>query len=139
MWNKSSTILSSSDAPAASIVTVRTGWTSAARRRFALSYFTKGFASERRCVERLPLLVLLLQRRDPRCLTPSNITSHHLTHSTTPVTVTSDQRRTSSMTSIPLSKTSAATDPSTRSSTSRRRVSTPQPPTSRPAEGLWIC
>lgn len=39
------------------------------------------------------------------------------------------------MTSIPLSETSTATNPSTHSSTSRRIISTPQPPTNLPAEG----
>lgn len=82
----------------------------------------------------------LLQRRDARCLRmtdATNTTSHHLTHTTTPVTVTTEQQRTSSITSAPLSKTSTVTNPSTHSSssTSKRTIATPQPSTSKPAEG----
>ncbi|XP_044223890.1 plexin domain-containing protein 2 isoform X1 [Thunnus albacares] len=81
----------------------------------------------------------LEERRDPRCLRMTdvtNATSGHLTHTTTPVTVTAEQQRTSSMTSAPLSKTSTVTNPSTHSSStsSRRTIATPQPPTSKPAE-----
>ncbi|KAM7400352.1 hypothetical protein PAMA_004847 [Pampus argenteus] len=79
----------------------------------------------------------LEERRDPRCLRMTDVTntaSRHPTHTTTPVIVTAEQQRTSSMTSTPLSKTSTVTNPSTRSSTSRRTVSTPQPPTSKPGE-----
>ncbi|GAA6235983.1 plexin domain-containing protein 2-like isoform X1 [Lates japonicus] len=78
------------------------------------------------------------ERRDPRCLRiteVSNTTSRHLTHTTTPVTATTVQQRTSSMTSTSLSRTSTVTNPSTHSSTSRKIMSTPQPPTSKPAEG----
>ncbi|XP_040911866.1 plexin domain-containing protein 2-like [Toxotes jaculatrix] len=76
------------------------------------------------------------ERRDPRCLQTTDVTntsSHHLTHTTTPVTATAVQQRTSIMASTPLSRTSIVTNPSTHSSTSRR-ISTPQPPTSKPAE-----
>ncbi|XP_037642307.1 plexin domain-containing protein 2 isoform X1 [Sebastes umbrosus] len=75
------------------------------------------------------------ERRDPRCLRMTdvtNTTSRHLTRTTTPVTATTMQQRTSSTTSTPLSKTSTVTNPSTHSST--RIISTPQPPTSKPAE-----
>ncbi|KAL7385807.1 hypothetical protein ABVT39_000500 [Epinephelus coioides] len=75
------------------------------------------------------------ERKDPRCLKMTDIantTSHHLTHTTTPVTTTV-QQKTSSMTSTPLSRTSAVTNPSTRSNTSRIK-STSQLPTSKPAE-----
>ncbi|XP_019955255.2 plexin domain-containing protein 2 [Paralichthys olivaceus] len=78
------------------------------------------------------------ERRDPRCLRitdVTNATSHHLTHTTTPVTATAVEQRTFGMTSDPLSGTSSITSPSTRRSiTSRRITSTPQPPTSKPAE-----
>ncbi|XP_018533325.1 plexin domain-containing protein 2 isoform X2 [Lates calcarifer] len=77
------------------------------------------------------------ERRDPRCLRiteVSNTTSPHLTHTTTPVTATTAQQRTSSMTSTSLSRMSTVTNPSTHSSTSRKITSTPQPPTSKPAE-----
>ncbi|XP_060940887.1 plexin domain-containing protein 2 [Limanda limanda] len=78
------------------------------------------------------------ERRDPRCLRitdVTNATSPHLTHTTTPVTATSVEQRTSGVTPDPLSRTPPLTSPSTRrSSTSRRIMSTPQPPTSRPAD-----
>ncbi|XP_044077005.1 plexin domain-containing protein 2-like isoform X2 [Siniperca chuatsi] len=77
------------------------------------------------------------ERRDPRCLQMTDVTntsSGLLTHTTTPVTTTTMQQRTSIMTSSPLSKTSTVTNPSAHSSTSRRIISTPQPPTSKPAE-----
>ncbi|KAM9349889.1 plexin domain-containing protein 2 [Symphorus nematophorus] len=77
------------------------------------------------------------ERRDPRCLQMTdviNTTSRHLTDTTTPITTTTVQQRTSSMTSTPLRKTSTATNPSTHTSTSRRIMSTPQPPTSKPAD-----
>ncbi|XP_036939278.1 plexin domain-containing protein 2 [Acanthopagrus latus] len=80
----------------------------------------------------------LEERRDPRCLRVTdvaNTTSHHLTHTTTPVTMTTMQQRTSSMTSTPVSKmSSTVTSPSTHSNTSSRKVFTPQPPTSKPAD-----
>ncbi|XP_022614042.1 plexin domain-containing protein 2-like [Seriola dumerili] len=78
------------------------------------------------------------ERRDPRCLRitdVTNSTSRQLSHTTTPVTATTVQQRTSSMTSTPLSRTSIVTNPSPHSSTSRRIMSTSQPPTSKPAEG----
>ncbi|XP_078120288.1 plexin domain-containing protein 2 [Sander vitreus] len=78
------------------------------------------------------------ERRDPRCLRmtdETNATSRHLTPTTTPVTATAmHHQKTSSMTSIPLHSTSTVTNPSTHSSTSRRIISTQQPPTSKPAE-----
>ncbi|XP_035861417.1 plexin domain-containing protein 2 isoform X1 [Sander lucioperca] len=77
------------------------------------------------------------ERRDLRCLRMTdvtNATSRHLTHTTTPVTATAMHQKTSSMTSIPLHSTSTVTNPSTHSSTSRRIISTQQPPTSKPAE-----
>uniref|UniRef100_A0A3B4UF50 Plexin domain containing 2a n=1 Tax=Seriola dumerili TaxID=41447 RepID=A0A3B4UF50_SERDU len=77
------------------------------------------------------------ERRDPRCLRitdVTNSTSRQLSHTTTPVTATTVQQRTSSMTSTPLSRTSIVTNPSPHSSTSRRIMSTSQPPTSKPAE-----
>ncbi|XP_038573583.1 plexin domain-containing protein 2 isoform X2 [Micropterus salmoides] len=76
------------------------------------------------------------ERRDPRCLRMTdftNTTSHLLPHMTTPVTTITMQQRSSSMTSTPLSKMSAVANLSTRSSTSRI-ISTPPPPTSKPAE-----
>ncbi|XP_076601247.1 plexin domain-containing protein 2 [Chaetodon auriga] len=76
------------------------------------------------------------ERRDPRCLRmtdATNSTSHHLTRTTTTATTTMQQRA-SSLTSTPLSKTSAVTNPSTGSSTSRRIISTLQTPTSKPAD-----
>uniref|UniRef100_A0A8C9WUJ4 Plexin domain containing 2a n=1 Tax=Sander lucioperca TaxID=283035 RepID=A0A8C9WUJ4_SANLU len=72
------------------------------------------------------------ERRDLRCLRMTdvtNATSRHLTHTTTPVTATAMHQKTSSMTSIPLHSTSTVTNPSTHSSTSRRIISTQQPPT----------
>ncbi|XP_051259562.1 plexin domain-containing protein 2 isoform X2 [Dicentrarchus labrax] len=74
------------------------------------------------------------ERRDPLCFRKTDVTNatSHLTHTTTPVTTTV-QQKTSSMTSTSLSKTSTVTKPSIHSSTSRR-TSTPQPPTSKPAE-----
>ncbi|XP_039999702.1 plexin domain-containing protein 2 [Xiphias gladius] len=76
------------------------------------------------------------ERRDPRCLQIKDVTnaSRHLTHTTTPVTVTGLQQGTSSMTSTPLSRTSTVTNPSTHSCSSRKIISTLQPPTSKPAE-----
>ncbi|XP_056247661.1 plexin domain-containing protein 2-like isoform X1 [Seriola aureovittata] len=77
------------------------------------------------------------ERRDPRCLRitdVTNSTSRQLSHTTTPVTATTVQQRTSSMTSTPLGRTSIVTNPSPHSSTSRRIMSTSQPPTSKPAE-----
>ncbi|XP_029309226.1 plexin domain-containing protein 2 [Cottoperca gobio] len=76
------------------------------------------------------------ERRDPRCLRltdATNTTSRHLSHTPAPVTTTTMQQKTASMTSTPLRRTSTA-NPSTRSSKSRRIISTPQPPTSKPAE-----
>ncbi|XP_027147743.1 plexin domain-containing protein 2 isoform X2 [Larimichthys crocea] len=77
------------------------------------------------------------ERRDPRCVQMTdvtNTTSHHLTRTTAPVTTTTMQHRTSSVTLIPFRKTSTVTNPSTHSSTSRRIISTAQIPTSKPAE-----
>ncbi|KAG7228995.1 hypothetical protein INR49_013228 [Caranx melampygus] len=78
------------------------------------------------------------ERRDPWCLRKTdvtNTTSFQLTHTTTPVTATTvQQQRTSSMTSSPSGRISITTSPSTHSSTSRKIISTPQPPTSKPAE-----
>ncbi|XP_034469656.1 plexin domain-containing protein 2-like [Hippoglossus hippoglossus] len=78
------------------------------------------------------------ERRDPRCLRiadVTNATSPHLTHTTTPVTAIAEEQRTSAVTPDPLSRTSSLTSPSTRrSTTSRRIMSTPQPPTSKPAD-----
>ncbi|KAM3850431.1 plexin domain-containing protein 2-like [Diretmus argenteus] len=77
------------------------------------------------------------ERRDPRCVQTTNTrntTSHHLTHTTTPVIMATVQQRTSSTTSTPLSKISTATDPSTCSSTTRRIIPTPQTPTGKPTE-----
>ncbi|KAI3374793.1 hypothetical protein L3Q82_021347 [Scortum barcoo] len=79
----------------------------------------------------------LEERRDLRCFQTTdvaNATSHRLVRTTTPATTTAAQQRTSGVTSAPLSKTTSATKPSARSSTSRRVTSTPQPPTSKPAE-----
>ncbi|XP_034742602.1 plexin domain-containing protein 2-like isoform X1 [Etheostoma cragini] len=74
------------------------------------------------------------ERRDPRCLRMTDTTSRLFTHTTTPVTATTMQKKTSSLTSIPLRRTSTVTNPSTHSSTSRKIISTQQPPTSKPAE-----
>ncbi|XP_034411813.1 plexin domain-containing protein 2-like [Cyclopterus lumpus] len=77
------------------------------------------------------------ERRDLRCLGTTdvtNVTSFHLAQTTAPVTTTAKQQRSSSMTSEPPSRTSSVTNPSTRGSTARRLISTPQPPTSRLAE-----
>ncbi|XP_032387656.1 plexin domain-containing protein 2 isoform X2 [Etheostoma spectabile] len=77
------------------------------------------------------------ERRDPRCLRMTdvtNATSRHFTHTTTPVTATTMHQKTSSLTSTPLRRTSTVTNPSTHSSTSRKIISTQQPPTSKPAE-----
>ncbi|XP_035814065.2 plexin domain-containing protein 2-like isoform X2 [Amphiprion ocellaris] len=76
------------------------------------------------------------ERRDPRCLRTlevTNNTSQHPIHTTTPGTATSEQQRTSGMTSTPLSKTTTVSNPSTHSSYSRRTISSPQPPTSKSA------
>ncbi|XP_068427435.1 plexin domain-containing protein 2 [Clinocottus analis] len=78
------------------------------------------------------------ERRDLRCLGKTdvtNATSRHLTHTTTPVTTTAKQQRSTRVTSQPPSRTSSVTKPSPGSSAGRRTTSTPQPPTSRPAEG----
>ncbi|XP_068593970.1 plexin domain-containing protein 2, partial [Cebidichthys violaceus] len=75
------------------------------------------------------------ERRDLRCLGTTdvtNATSRHLTHTTTSVATTTKQQRSSSMTSRP--PRSSVTNPSTHGSTGRRIMSTPQPPTSKPAE-----
>ncbi|XP_078144089.1 plexin domain-containing protein 2 isoform X2 [Centroberyx gerrardi] len=78
------------------------------------------------------------ERRDPRCVRTTNITTNatspHLTHTTTPVMSTTEQQRTSSTASAPVSNISTATNPPTRSSTSRRTASTPRPATSKPTE-----
>ncbi|XP_071402127.1 plexin domain-containing protein 2-like [Centroberyx affinis] len=78
------------------------------------------------------------ERRDPRCVQTTNITTNatspHLTHTTTPVMWTTEQQRTSSTASAPVSNISTATNPPTRSSTSRRTASTPRPATSKPTE-----
>ncbi|KAM6920007.1 plexin domain-containing protein 2 [Lycodopsis pacificus] len=78
------------------------------------------------------------ERRDLRCLGTTdvtNATSGQLTHTTTSVATTTKQQRSSSMTSRPPRKTSSVANPSTHSGTGRRIMSTPQPPTSKPAEG----
>ncbi|XP_034559873.1 plexin domain-containing protein 2-like isoform X2 [Notolabrus celidotus] len=77
------------------------------------------------------------ERKDLRCVRMTdltNATSHHLTQSTTPAITTTMQRRTSSMTSAPYSKTSSFTNPQVYSSMSRIK-SSQQSPTSNPAEG----
>ncbi|XP_033182364.1 plexin domain-containing protein 2 isoform X2 [Anabas testudineus] len=70
----------------------------------------------------------LEQRRDLRCLQMKKDV-------TTPVPVTTVQQRISSMTSTPFRNSSTITNPSTRSSTSKRTISTPPPVTSKPADG----
>ncbi|KAG8014278.1 Plexin domain-containing protein 2 [Nibea albiflora] len=77
------------------------------------------------------------ERRDPRCVhmaDVTNTTSRHLARTTTPVTTTTAQHGTSSVTLIPFRKTSTVTNPSTHSSTSRRMTSAVQIPTSKHAE-----
>ncbi|XP_029380990.1 plexin domain-containing protein 2 isoform X2 [Echeneis naucrates] len=76
------------------------------------------------------------ERRDPRCLRITDVTntSQQLAHTTPPVTAPTVQQRSSSMTPTPLGRTSIVTHPSTHTSASGRRMSTPQPPTSDPAD-----
>ncbi|XP_076003151.1 plexin domain-containing protein 2 [Genypterus blacodes] len=78
------------------------------------------------------------ERRDPRCVRTTDVTNatalHLPPHTTTPVTVTTAQQRTSGTTSAPVSNTSAVTNTLTHSSTSRRTTSTAQTPTSKPVE-----
>ncbi|XP_051809882.1 plexin domain-containing protein 2 [Acanthochromis polyacanthus] len=74
------------------------------------------------------------ERRDSRCLRTTGVTnntSQHPMHTTTPGTATSEQQRTSDMTSTPLSKTITVSNPSTHSNNSKRRIPSPQPPTSK--------
>ncbi|KAM9845003.1 plexin domain-containing protein 2 [Aulostomus maculatus] len=95
----------------------------------------RSFTSERR---KHHFSLCALQRRDPRCsrdASVTNTTAPNLTRTTTPVTETA--RHQTSVTSVPLSGTSA--DASTSSGTSRKMMSTPQPPTSQPLEVGCVC
>ncbi|KAM4605238.1 plexin domain-containing protein 2 [Polymixia lowei] len=77
------------------------------------------------------------ERRDPRCIPATNITktkSHNLTHTTAPVITSTVQQKTSSTTYTTLTKISTASNPTMSSSTTRRTISVPQLPTSKPTE-----
>lgn len=78
--------------------------------------------------KRIKQIFLFPQRRDLRCLQMKKDV-------TTPVPVTTVQQRISSMTSTPFRNSSTITNPSMRSSTSKRTISTPPPVTSKPADG----